>query len=128
MITGRRKPKAYEEHVASILRELPMIGGHGHVYPRTDGFKARCGGPVICRECAVDAARKASEVTPATFKVGDRVDVLFGHICDPGEVIKVVRNEGQTVTGGWWYTVTFDDPKIRTAAFHERVVSVVDEH
>jgi hypothetical protein len=24
MISGRRKPKAYEQHVASILRELPM--------------------------------------------------------------------------------------------------------
>lgn len=35
--------------------------GHGHVYPRPDGVKARCGGPVICAECARDAARKAVE-------------------------------------------------------------------
>jgi len=33
--------------------------GHGHVFPRPDGVKARCGGPVICAECARDAARKA---------------------------------------------------------------------
>lgn len=30
--------------------------GHGHVYPRTDKGKARCGGPVICSECARDQA------------------------------------------------------------------------
>lgn len=31
-----------------------MIGGHGHVTPRPDGQKARCGGPKICKECAVE--------------------------------------------------------------------------
>lgn len=35
--------------------------GHGHVYPRPDGMRFRCGGPVICAECARDAARKAVE-------------------------------------------------------------------
>lgn len=33
--------------------------GHGHVFPRPDGMKARCGGPAICKECAIDAARHA---------------------------------------------------------------------
>lgn len=28
--------------------------GHGHVYTREDGAKARCGGPAMCRECARD--------------------------------------------------------------------------
>ena len=28
--------------------------GHGHVFPRPDGVKARCGGPAICPECAHD--------------------------------------------------------------------------
>jgi hypothetical protein len=31
--------------------------GHGHVYPRPDGAKARCGGPAICKDCALDQAR-----------------------------------------------------------------------
>jgi hypothetical protein len=37
-----------------------MIGnfGHGHVFARPDGAKARCGGPGICSECARDAGRK----------------------------------------------------------------------
>lgn len=35
-----------------------MIGGHGHVTPRADGAKARCGGPTICSECARELAAK----------------------------------------------------------------------
>lgn len=31
--------------------------GHGHVRPRPDGVKARCGGPGICNECSREAAR-----------------------------------------------------------------------
>lgn len=31
--------------------------GHGHVFPRDDGGVARCGGPAICAECALDAQR-----------------------------------------------------------------------
>jgi hypothetical protein len=30
--------------------------GHGWVRPRPDGYKARCGGPAICSECALEAA------------------------------------------------------------------------
>lgn len=29
--------------------------GHGWVYERPDGMKAKCGGPAICRECAAEA-------------------------------------------------------------------------
>lgn len=30
--------------------------GHGHVWPRPDGLKARCGGHTLCRECRRDFA------------------------------------------------------------------------
>jgi hypothetical protein len=46
---------------ACSVPALPPTGrnvGHGHVFPRADGVRARCGGPFICRECARDAARK----------------------------------------------------------------------
>lgn len=33
--------------------------GHGHVYPRADGMKARCGGPAICPRCAAEFATEA---------------------------------------------------------------------
>lgn len=31
--------------------------GHGHVRPRADGVRARCGGPGICGQCSVEAAQ-----------------------------------------------------------------------
>lgn len=31
--------------------------GHGHVRPRADGVRARCGGPGICSECALEKAK-----------------------------------------------------------------------
>lgn len=30
--------------------------GHGHVWSRPDGVKARCGGPAMCKQCALDQA------------------------------------------------------------------------
>lgn len=35
--------------------------GHGHVFPRPDGVKARCGGPGICMECSLEADQKKLE-------------------------------------------------------------------
>lgn len=47
--------------------------GHGHVTPRPDGFRARCGGPGICETCSREAAvayplRVAAE--PASAPMG----------------------------------------------------------
>ena len=33
--------------------------GHGHVFPRPDGRRARCGGPGLCRECSQEAVLRA---------------------------------------------------------------------
>lgn len=41
--------------------------GHGHVHPRPDGVRARCGGPGLCAECAREKALDdavASNPTP----------------------------------------------------------------
>ncbi len=35
---------------------------HGHVYPRPDGMKARCGGPMWCTQCRREAT--GTEVPP----------------------------------------------------------------
>jgi hypothetical protein len=35
--------------------------GHGHVFKRPDGIKARCGGPGLCSECSRDLARAEQE-------------------------------------------------------------------
>jgi hypothetical protein len=43
-----------------------MNRGHGHVVPRPDGVRARCGGPATCRVCqAEQAALKLSAPLPA---------------------------------------------------------------
>lgn len=48
--------------------------GHGHVFPRPDGVRARCGGPAICSMCAKDqAARLQSEQKPASLEPDDPV-------------------------------------------------------
>lgn len=37
-----------------------MTGSHGHVTPRPDGQRARCGGPRICQKCALESANKTA--------------------------------------------------------------------
>lgn len=39
--------------------------GHGHVTPNPDGSKARCGGPSICRVCALEAGQLPRPVLSA---------------------------------------------------------------
>ena len=42
--------------------------GHGHVRPRPDGVKARCGGPALCRACQQEQA--AEIATLRAFAAG----------------------------------------------------------
>lgn len=37
--------------------------GHGHAWPRPDGIKARCGGPLSCQECAEDVDLRSRSAT-----------------------------------------------------------------
>ena len=56
--------------------------GHGHVWERPDGIKARCGGPGICAECSKDqaAVMRAKEfagrqgITSSRIEVATRTD------------------------------------------------------
>lgn len=50
-----------------------MIAPHGHVVPRPDGMKARCGGPAICAQCAREAAAHAAATEIIGYKIGDQV-------------------------------------------------------
>jgi hypothetical protein len=43
--------------------------GHGHVFPRPDGVKARCGGPGLCSVCGAELARKIRESGTTTDQV-----------------------------------------------------------
>lgn len=42
----------------------PDNTGHGHVFPRPDGVKARCGGPAFCKVCASDLATQRAGYGP----------------------------------------------------------------
>jgi hypothetical protein len=58
--------------------------GHGHVYPRPDGVKARCGGPGICAACALDAERKRQEDSRTCARCSTRNTIVQhgdGAIC-----------------------------------------------
>jgi hypothetical protein len=37
-----------------VAGRIGRNSGHGHVWPRPDGMKARCGGPGLCAECSHD--------------------------------------------------------------------------
>lgn len=47
--------------------------GHGHVFPRADGVKMRCGGPGLCSECTADASRARAALAQADEKPGDSI-------------------------------------------------------
>lgn len=50
--------------------------GHGHVRPRPDGVKARCGGPGLCGECAREQAHLHYASSP-TVEGRDKVVALL---------------------------------------------------
>ena len=41
------------------------MAGHGHVIPNEDGSKARCGGPMICDQCAKELAAQKDRIVSA---------------------------------------------------------------
>lgn len=52
--------------------------GHGHVYPRTDGVKARCGGPGMCKECSSDLAHQQREQRPSKDQLAHWREITDG--------------------------------------------------
>lgn len=80
------------------LERMPVNIGHGHVYPRPDGNKARCGGPPLCPECARDAARKAVDegAAKAMGKAEDHSQPSF-----PGTASMYAAQHRLAVTEEW---------------------------
>ena len=48
-----------------------MNSGHGHVVPRKDGTKARCGGPAICSVCAKELAQLRAKMAVDKLECGN---------------------------------------------------------
>ena len=79
-LTGDERRRAEGNAAAKlrgwVMREWPddmtraasgqtgVFAGHGHVFPRADGAKARCGGPGICPECSRDQSHATRKETP----------------------------------------------------------------
>lgn len=55
-------PPLYPAEAPASRRALERIAseGHGHVLPRPDGGRMRCGGPALCARCRRDAAEVAA--------------------------------------------------------------------
>jgi hypothetical protein len=63
--------------------------GHGHVFPRPDGIRARCGGPGICGVCAADLARQRQARDPEPGPIDVDVAAL-----DPGAFARLLISRG----------------------------------
>jgi hypothetical protein len=53
---GNARARAATERAAQVCREAGVTRGHGHITPRADGVKARCGGPAFCKTCQREQA------------------------------------------------------------------------
>lgn len=91
--------------------------GHGHVIPRADGAKARCGGPALCLACQIE---KASVKMIRTMSQSDDEfeGVCKGHIIhlsrdDPNACwyIRVAAPNGCYAYDGWWQVGTVEAAK-----------------
>lgn len=53
-----------------------MSAAHGHVIPRPDGAKARCGGPALCSVCAaeLDQVQRKETATAALLSLAAELD------------------------------------------------------
>ena len=63
--------------------------GHGHVHPRSDGVKARCGGPGICSVCSKEAGVWKAPVLELNNSFP--VVLYFGSEEDRGQFIELVN-------------------------------------
>lgn len=61
---GEDRYEAIEVLKREQEKAKPTDCGHGHVYPRADGVKARCGGPGLCKLCSRDAALRQKGKQP----------------------------------------------------------------
>lgn len=65
--------------------------GHGHVKPRPDGAKARCGGPALCTKCQAEKAAQYAEEMKSTKKL--EIVMAQGYVVKPGDRLVVVMEE-----------------------------------
>lgn len=73
--------------------------GHGHVIPRPDGVRARCGGPGLCRECSQDMARQRTEGTVDVHVSGSVARVTIA--ADVRKLAEALRAAAEEAALAW---------------------------
>lgn len=81
------------------MSDNPKNEGHGHVRPRPDGIRARCGGPMICSVCALEQA----QLLGATLSPGGGFNVRNQQIEE--HMRTVARQIKSEMPDGWGFTV-----------------------
>ncbi len=77
------------------------MSGHGHVTPNANGFKARCGGPAICEECARELAGLATHLVHHSTDLLDWATNLVRHAAQLLEQEAQALKECSTIDGDW---------------------------
>lgn len=84
------------------------MSGHGHVTPNADGSKARCGGPAICSDCAIEAAQAnldaaADKPVRTEWNAEDRrYELILDGLKGDAKSMRYQARCEQTITGVRW--------------------------
>lgn len=105
--------------------------GHGHVFPRPDGVRARCGGPGFCKECSRDKVRLdainnecCDNPSQCWEECGD-LGKSDEHAMAVEEIVAVRKSDLELIQHK--ITVLYDDPKSMTKELKSIIVRVLEE-
>lgn len=73
--------------------------GHGHVYPRPDGSRVRCGGPTMCKDCALDFAQKSLS-TDARDQIIEQLPAILTAL-EGVEEMRVALKDARDAIADW---------------------------
>jgi len=93
-----------------------MTGGHGWVVPNPDGSLAKCGGPLVCAECASEKA----QYNASRIRVADMIAPAVSDAQDLVEHMALVR----TLTRGMPMNVTIDNQLAAIEASARRLMGL----
>lgn len=97
--------------MSNRIRERANVG-HGHVYVRPDGKKARCGGPNVCRECAEDQDQwneDEEDIALVALRFPSKTGLPLSELTYPGNGLAVSRERIKNNGPSDWYSSGEED-------------------
>ena len=85
-----------------MSEEMSYVG-HGHVIPRPDGVKARCGGPSACLDCAREQAAIRAQDEHAKIVTGQPTSDDCVYVKLTASQIRSIRIEVDCCAPAWLY-------------------------